>query len=222
MSAKAHLLWHKGRPLELVLPGLEAYDASHGLVPAGLGGLAFADISVGPVNPYCLSWARPEGIAVSECVARPWDLRLLADPAFRRLSLELLRDRQHWYWVSFYSYPGEGSREAQTCIVDGKLARLIVSFDEEPNSWTLTPEETQRAVRKYREIQELYEVLECDEVNGYSDTHYSAGTDMKEDPEHLQKIFRFARKGRQILTVPMEEGRVRRADEHDWRLVVDP
>jgi hypothetical protein len=39
---------------------------------------------------------------------------------------------------------------------DGKVVRMSMTFEEEMNSWSMTGEEAERAVRKYRELRHLF------------------------------------------------------------------
>lgn len=143
----------------------------------------------------------------------------LASPDFSRVDWQLFHvlEQVTWFWCCIYC----GLNEPIVHVRDGKLFRTTFAFDEELNSWSLTVEETRRAITKYRQIRELFTSFDCDEVAGFSDSHDAAGTASETDPEHRQKIFRFAKAGRQIFICPMEEGRARRQFEYDWQRVVD-
>ncbi len=205
-SARAELCWEKGVELDVVLNRLESYMASVGL-----------ELGVKCGETYTFSWRR-QGKTILECVQRPWEVQSLLDASFRNLTWSFCSPVEStWFRCCIYSAPEEGL----TCLAGEQVVRLMINFDEEPNSWTLTPEEAKRAVSKYSQLRELHTHLGCDVVNGFSDSHYSGGTAFNQDPEHLQKIFRFAKKGRNVFIVPMEEGRARRVGELDWRRVDD-
>ena len=211
-SSRVELVWGDGTGLERVLKELEAFARAAGLC---LGVAPGAPLG----QPYTLGWRRQQHRLTLEYTCQPWEFHPLRDAAFRNLTWDFQAREIVWFRCCIFSSP----EESVSCLRDGKVSRLIVNFDEEPNSWDLSqkPEEAERAVRKYRQIQDLYVFLGCDEANGYSDSHYSAGTALTKDPEHIQKIFRFAKSGRNVLIVPMEEGRPRRVGETEWRRVAD-
>jgi hypothetical protein len=213
MSSRSHLIWREGVELKPLLKVLHAYMANQGFtLTGGRNPLTKADY------PYRLSWLNESG-HLEQSNWEPSQGDPLREKAFRRLSWTFFsQDGDEWFVCSIFSDEEEG----YFTVRDEKLLRMCIAFDEEPSSWALTCREAEWAVRKYHQIYELYKLLNCDEVNGYSDNHYSAGTSFEEDPDHLQKIFRFAKKGRQILIAPMEEGRARRDGEDNWRVIIDP
>ncbi|HWQ93627.1 MAG TPA: hypothetical protein VN673_18340 [Clostridia bacterium] len=145
-------------------------------------------------------------------------LDLLGNPCARSLSWAYFLNELCWFGCNLWL---NSTPDFSTGVHDGKIIRMSMTFEEEMSSWALPPEEVNRAVTKYAQLYELFNVLQCDEMAGYSDSHYCDGMVFEEDPDHMQKIFRFARTGRQILIIPMEEGRARRVGEETWQLIVD-
>jgi hypothetical protein len=211
MSAKADLVWLNGMELRELLEKFEAYLGENGMAVAPAIGGTYG-------HPYVIGC----GGAALHATRTPWDVHILNVPLFSRLDWTIVREGIEWFRCAVYA-DKELPPFNKTCVRGGRVIRLVLNFDEEPNSWDLAqkPDEAARAVQKYHQIRKLCSVLGCDEVNGYSDSHFSGGTALTDDPDHIQKILRFAETGRNVLIVPMEEGRARRVGEHDWRKVID-
>jgi len=118
-----------------------------------------------------------------------------------------------WFWFNIN----------QEGVADGKVNKLTIAFDGDFQQWPSPAEERQIAllIAKYRQLQELFRGLNADVLCGWTDRFMGGYKPPELDPSCENQVFRFAKTGRQILVAPMEEGRVRRDGEDNWRIIVD-
>jgi len=164
-------------------------------------------------------WRSVKGKTLVTGEENPTDQILLPEGGFRRLSWWFLDERgQKWVSCNISTNPEEEAADPDRFwkyVENAKLIKLMVSMEEELSSSLLTEEQIPRAVRKYEQIKDLFELLKADVVRAWAD-HFRAGfTTERNDPKFDTQIFRFARQGPQFLLRPMEERRGRRAGESD-------
>ncbi|MEI6197722.1 MAG: hypothetical protein WCS42_25695 [Verrucomicrobiota bacterium] len=222
MSSNVKFLWSDGIELEPLIKRMESFAEKFHLQ---FGGITMGVYRFDPKNPYKLEWRR-DGKLVHQYIDKPWKVNPLSNPEFKLLSWHLMGTEK----LRYYEDAGWPQPEWFSCIINhwpeegfpsikaGKVTRFMLNFDEELDKagWSSGVDSQEavvkRAIQRYDQIQELFTLLDCDEVNGYSDS-FGEGT---------CEIFRFAKTGQQILMKHLEERRGRHKYEMDWRVVIDP
>lgn len=210
----ADALWEHGQALEQILPAVETFAGRHGLSLMPRSGRRLGYPPPWGQKPYTVKWWRNKAVTSVE-VDSPLELRPTESPEFGGLDWQLYAETQKpWFWFSI-------TREGWS---PGRVLRLHIAFDGDFQQWPI-PEDDREVVplvTKYRQLKALFHDLEADVLCGWSD-HFRGGyVPAEEDPEAVHQVFRFAKRGRQVLVRPLEEGRGRRAGENDWRVIVDP
>lgn len=108
----------------------------------------------------------------------------------------------------------------------GDRVRILHMFINEPfTPWRLKshPEFLDGAIDKYHEAKRLFSAWDCDSVEVICDRTDSINY-FDPDPEFENRVFRFAKEGRNILHRPLEERRMATEQEVkdlSWRVVID-
>lgn len=130
-------------------------------------------------------------------------------------------------WIHFSLGRGETPGDIYDCVMNGRLCKIFVHFgfgiDFVP--WTHSKNITllANAIQNYHEVKRLFEVLGCDYAEGFSDAYDDRFYEGNDDPNFDERIFRFAKEGRQILIRPLEQRRAIKEDEEQhWRVIIDP
>lgn len=227
MSTTVEFRWFRGIALEPLLKGLEKYAVSQGLSLTGKNGRNPRYSPPLGEQPYRISWSTGHQAHCEE-TRDPWASEPLAKPAFRRLAWEFFSSTEsEWFWCNIFWSPEEDAAYphlSRKCIDEGKVIRLLMSFDEEISSRSLSVEQVGRSTKKYQQLKELFELLDADVVCAWADRFWGGYETEKDDPNFDHQIFRFAKKGRQFLFRPFEEGRAPQLGESDeaLRIVVEP
>ena len=120
----------------------------------------------------------------------------------------------------------EGPHDPYNSFKNDKVIRIAVSMPEDfmPRRFMGKPAVLRGAIENYHLLKRMMLELECDSIDGNSDGFDKGVYDGDPDPGFEGKLFRFAKTGRQILIVPLEERRDVREEEFEsdsWRHVVD-
>jgi hypothetical protein len=127
-------------------------------------------------------------------------------------------------WLNFSLGRGEVPGDPYDCVKDGRLCQLFVGVQHDFAPWKHVddPEALISAIKDYREIKLLFEFLDCDHVEAFSEAYDCGIYPGDPDPDFEGRVLRFAKKGRQVFIRPLEENRSIREDEEDtWRIVID-
>ena len=129
--------------------------------------------------------------------------------------------------LNFNIHRGETDGEYMDCVKNGRIIKLVLSFEPDLNPLRLREgdvhlEKLGFAIERYFFIRFMYEYLECDSVDGNSDSFEEWYPLDPPGPTFEHTLFRFARTGRQIFLQPLEERRAMRPDEEKtFRRIVD-
>jgi hypothetical protein len=120
----------------------------------------------------------------------------------------------------------EGPQDPYNAFKNDKVIRVAVSMPEDfmPRRFMGKPDVLRGAIENYHLLKHLMLELECDSIDGNSDGFDRGIYEGDPDPGFEGKLFRFAKTGRQILIMPLEERREVRKEELDsgsWRNVID-
>ena len=144
------------------------------------------------------------------------------------LRWSVIRKIEHFddHLVDFSISRHEGPEDPYNCFKNDKIVRMAASVDSELHpAYAISnndPSKLKMTIEKYHLYKLLFSELGCDSVDANSDGFDKGIYEGDPDPGFEGKLFRFAKKGRQILINPLEERRAMRSDEVDsWRVVLD-
>lgn len=155
-------------------------------------------------------------------VKNPWRRNSnLLRSGFRHLSATYFNiDGDEWFSVS--TSIGEGGGCPYNGVKNGGLILLRIILNEEIIRVAHSPKDAAKMISIYAQCKELFTLLNCDAVDCYSEGFGSLYWP-DPDPDHENKVFRFAKNGRQVRVQMFEDGLpIISRDKTTWREVIDP
>jgi len=137
----------------------------------------------------------------------PWREDPMLEPKFLAAHWSLLEsDKTRW---AEFAYIWDNNPGSTLENLGTKIFIIRLFFDGLFSSRQMSPDQFEKAVRKYHLLKELVNALACDELMG---AHQNCGDVLYapeyKDPAYPYVDFRFARTGTQVLVRQMEERRM--------------
>lgn len=120
----------------------------------------------------------------------------------------------------------EGPQDPYNAFKNDKVVRVAASMPEDfmPRRFMGKPDVLRGVIDNYHLLKRMMLELDCDSIDGNSDGFDKGVYEGDPDPGFEGKLFRFAKTGRQILIMPLEERRdvyEEELENDSWRHVAD-